>query len=449
MVVSTEFYDILKVQSNATTIEIKKAYRRLALSHHPDKGGNEEEFKRITEAYEVLSDNKKRKEYDIFGKNKIPRVTQSDVFSNLFNGIPVQIFNMFNTSNKNNPIVYDRKVDLEEICTRKIINIKVLRNRLCQCQNNSEKCETCKGNRFISHQQQFGPFTRHINTKCATCNGTGIKNLGCKECKNGIIQKSKVFHVHLTPEMVSGKQQLIKNRNKNKSKDKNIFIKNIFLCNAKTMSETYIRPQQACRLIKVCDRTLVKWYEQGKLKGIKTKGGQRRYLLSDVLSKAGKELPKRKICYCRVSTASQKEDLERQIEFFRTQYPDYEIIKDIGSGINFKRKGFNSILDSAIQKNIGEVVVTHRDRLCRFGFELTRRIIEEHSQGKIVVLNQEETSPEKELINDLISIITVFSSRLYGLRSHSLKKKIKEAAKERKEENQQDSQDPKDSIIPK
>jgi predicted site-specific integrase-resolvase len=120
--------------------------------------------------------------------------------------------------------------------------------------------------------------------------------------------------------------------------------------------------------------------------------------------------------------------LETQVEFFRTRYPDYEIIKDLGSGINFKRKGFLSILDSAVKGDISEVVVTHKDRLCRFGFELIERIITEHSKGKIVVLDKKETSPEKELVDDLLSIVTVFSSRLYGLRSHTVKKKIKDEA---------------------
>jgi predicted site-specific integrase-resolvase len=130
-----------------------------------------------------------------------------------------------------------------------------------------------------------------------------------------------------------------------------------------------------------------------------------------------------------VSSHGQKEDLERQIEYFSTKFPNHIIIKDIGSGLNFKRKGFNSILDFAIKGDIQEVVVTHKDRLCRFGFELIERIITEYSNGKIVVLNQKKTSPEKELVDDLISVVTVFSSRLYGLRSHSIKKQIKEATK--------------------
>jgi predicted site-specific integrase-resolvase len=196
------------------------------------------------------------------------------------------------------------------------------------------------------------------------------------------------------------------------------------------MEERYIRPEEACRLLKVTTRTLFNCESKGTIKCIRTKGGHHRYLLADVLKKSGKEekTPKRNICYCRVSTWSQKEDLERQVEYFRDKYPDHEIVKDTGSGLNFKRKGFNSILDSAIQGHIGEIVVTHKDRLCRFGFELIERIVGTYSKGKIVVLDQEKTSPEKELVNDLLSIITVFSSRLYGLRSHALKRKIKNEA---------------------
>ncbi len=94
------------------------------------------------------------------------------------------------------------------------------------------------------------------------------------------------------------------------------------------------------------------------------------------------EKQRRKICYCRVSTRSQKEDLERQVQFFQGEYPGYEIIKDIGSGLNSKRKGFNSILDSGIKGDLEEVVVTHRDRFCRFDFDIFERIIQEYSGEK-------------------------------------------------------------------
>ena len=193
--------------------------------------------------------------------------------------------------------------------------------------------------------------------------------------------------------------------------------------------EKYLRPEEVSKILQVTTRSLENWNNQGILKCIRTKGNHRRYLMSDVIamSSGKKQNIKRNICYCRVSSSSQKEDLERQVEYFRHKYPSYEIIKDIGSGINFKRKGFNSILESALKGNIGEVVVTHKDRLCRFGFELVLRIIKS-TNGEIVVLDKQETSPEKELVNDIISIITVFSSRLYGLRSNKLKKQIKEEA---------------------
>jgi excisionase family DNA binding protein len=193
------------------------------------------------------------------------------------------------------------------------------------------------------------------------------------------------------------------------------------------MNDRYLRPKEVCEMLNICDKTLLKWDSEGKVKSIRTKGNQRRYLLSCISSCGAETIPgKRKICYCRVSSQGQKDDLERQKQYFRTKYPDYEIISDIGSGLNFNRKGFNSILESAIKGNISEIVVTHRDRLCRFGFGLIERIIFENSNGTIVVLDKGETSPEKELVNDLISIITVFSARLYGLRSHSLRKKIRE-----------------------
>ena len=198
--------------------------------------------------------------------------------------------------------------------------------------------------------------------------------------------------------------------------------------------EKLLHPEQASRILNITQQSLINWSNQGKIECIRTKGKHRRFLMSSLVPFASKEIleeqdqkRKRKICYCRVSSSSQKEDLDRQIEFFRLKYPEHEIIKDIGSGINFKRKGFKTILDDAIKGNIGEVVVTHKDRLCRFGFELIQGIILEHSKGEILVLNKKETSPHEELVNDLISIITVFSSRLYGLRSSKIKNQIKES----------------------
>ena len=193
------------------------------------------------------------------------------------------------------------------------------------------------------------------------------------------------------------------------------------------MNDEYLTPIKTSEMLKVTTRTLQNWDLDGKIKCFRTEGGHRRFLLSDIRKLMHpNQIIRRKIAYCRVSTSSQKEDLQRQIEFFQLRYPTHEIIKDTGSGLNFKRKGLNSILDAAIKGDIEEIVVTHKDRLCRFGFELLERII--HStNGKIVVLDQGETSPDKELVDDLISIVSVFSSRVAGLRDRSLRRQIKRA----------------------
>jgi putative resolvase len=193
------------------------------------------------------------------------------------------------------------------------------------------------------------------------------------------------------------------------------------------MTEEYLRPGDVEKILKISSRTIYTWEKQGKLHCVRTKGGQRRFLKSEIFNLQPGKTQRRKICYCRVSTRSQKEDLERQISFFQQQYPDHEIIKDFGSGLNSKRKGFNTILDEAIRGNIEEVVVTHRDRFCRFNFEVFERIIKEFSDGQIVVLDKEDLSPEEEITRDLLEIITVFSSRIYGLRSNSIKRQIKNA----------------------
>jgi predicted site-specific integrase-resolvase len=199
-------------------------------------------------------------------------------------------------------------------------------------------------------------------------------------------------------------------------------------------NEKLYKPREICEKFNITPRTLLNWSYNGKIGFTRTHSGHRRYILPTDPKGPKPTSKRRKICYCRVSTASQKEDLERQIEYFRIEYPNHEIIRDIGSGINFKRRGFNAILESGIQGDIEEVVVTHKDRLCRFGFELIERIITKQSNGEIVVLNKKETSREQELVNDLLSIITVFSSRLHGLRSHSIKRKIKEATKDQSTE---------------
>jgi predicted site-specific integrase-resolvase len=119
----------------------------------------------------------------------------------------------------------------------------------------------------------------------------------------------------------------------------------------------------------------------------------------------------------RVSSYSQKQHLKSQAELLLSQYPTAEIISEVASGLNFRRKKLWNLVESAIAGDIGCVVVTHKDRLARFGFEFIQRVFERFN-CQVVVLNQVSTSPEEELVQDILSIVHVFSSRLYGLRKY-------------------------------
>ncbi len=166
--------------------------------------------------------------------------------------------------------------------------------------------------------------------------------------------------------------------------------------------------------------TLRKYADEGKIKTIKNEAGQR---LFDVQSYVNGAARTSLICYCRVSSAKQRDDLNRQIAYMQSLYPEAEIVRDIGSGINFKRKGLRSLLDRLMRGDQLTLIVAHRDRLARFGFELFQYMVEQNG-GKIVVLDSTVHSPESELTQDLLSILHVFSCRMHGLRKY--RQKIKE-----------------------
>ena len=116
----------------------------------------------------------------------------------------------------------------------------------------------------------------------------------------------------------------------------------------------------AAKMLGVHPNTLRKWADSGKIRFIKSESGQRRYDVRGFVGEGGKH---ETICYCRVSSPKQKDDLQRQIEFMQKKYPEAEIIKDIGSGINFKRKGLRSIMERAMRGDKLTVVSPHRYRL--------------------------------------------------------------------------------------
>jgi predicted site-specific integrase-resolvase len=186
------------------------------------------------------------------------------------------------------------------------------------------------------------------------------------------------------------------------------------------MNETkYVKPKEASRLIGVDLATLRRMACRGELKHIRTDTGRYLYDISSFFNRGKNTVSERKkICYARVSSRGQKSDLENQIAFLKSKNPETQVISDYGSGLNFHRKGLRQILDLAYKGELEEVVVTYKDRLCRFGFELIEYILKTQSNAKIVVLSKNTTSAESELATDLLSIITVFSARMHGLRKY-------------------------------
>lgn len=183
----------------------------------------------------------------------------------------------------------------------------------------------------------------------------------------------------------------------------------------------YVPARVAREQLGVSLRTLLRWEEAGKIETIKTPNGQRRYNVESVLNPSPSQ--KSTLLYTRVSSHSQESDLERQANFLLTRFPQGELIKEIGSGLNFKRKKLRSLLERVLSGDVSMVVVCHKDRLARFGFELIQWLCERQN-CQLLVLERSDLSPEREMVEDILAIIHLFSRQLYGLRKY--KKPIRE-----------------------
>jgi excisionase family DNA binding protein len=178
----------------------------------------------------------------------------------------------------------------------------------------------------------------------------------------------------------------------------------------------------------VSKTTLRRWEREGRLKSERTHAGHRRYDLSKIkpeLIHAGDSIRKT-IAYARVSSHDQKTDLERQKQvlelYCARQGWTFEVIADLGSGMNYHKKGLKRLLTDILNDKIGRLVIAHKDRLLRFGAELIFAICAAKNV-EVVILNQgEDTTFEEDLAKDVLEIITVFSARLYGSRSHKNQK---------------------------
>lgn len=212
------------------------------------------------------------------------------------------------------------------------------------------------------------------------------------------------------------------------------------------MNSDFVPIGQASKILGVSIQTLRNWEKTGRLlPDFVSAGRTRRYSRRRLLSIAGltnsetKEDQKVTIAYARVSTTNeQKEDLSRQIEllelFCAKNGFTYEVISDLGSGMNYRKKGLKKLLDALLNDKVERLVITHKDRLLRFGAELVFTICE--TKGvEIIILNKgdETVGFKEELAKDVLEIITVFSAKLYGSRSkknRELLKKLTETAKD-------------------
>jgi predicted site-specific integrase-resolvase len=191
---------------------------------------------------------------------------------------------------------------------------------------------------------------------------------------------------------------------------------------------TFITGAKAAKILDITQQTLRSYADKGRIKYIRTVGGKRRYNVESYIRDHGNtdsttEPVKKRIIYARVSTRKQSSDLEHQIKYLRDRYPDFDVITDIGSGINFKRRGFKRILELAVSGNLEVLAVAHKDRLCRIAFELVEWILQKHGCTTIVVQSESvQKGTEQEFVDDIISIIHSFSARTYGHRSYSSRK---------------------------
>ncbi len=189
--------------------------------------------------------------------------------------------------------------------------------------------------------------------------------------------------------------------------------------------------KQASEQLGVSISTLRRWDDTGVLVADRTPKGHRRYDISKINPNLlhGMEVASRKtVAYARVSSHDQKEDLKRQVEILEMycakQGWTYEVVSDLGSGMNYHKKGLKKLLDDILDSKIDRLVLTHKDRLLRFGAELIFALCEAR-QVEVIIINQgENLSFEEELAQDVLEIITVFSARLYGSRSKKNKKLI-------------------------
>ena len=198
-----------------------------------------------------------------------------------------------------------------------------------------------------------------------------------------------------------------------------------------TSNITNYKPKDFAELLGVSVKTLQRWDRDGILKANLTPTNRRYYTYDQYLQFKGIQTEndiRDTVIYARVSTRNQKDDLQNQVEFLK-QFCNAkgiivnQCIEDFGSGLNYNRKKWNKLLDEVMENKIKTIVISNKDRFIRFGYDWFEKFCEKFNT-KIIIVNNETLSPNEELVQDIISILHVFSCRLYGFRKY--KNQIKE-----------------------
>lgn len=206
--------------------------------------------------------------------------------------------------------------------------------------------------------------------------------------------------------------------------------------------ERYVGIGEAAEVLGVSITTLRRWEAEGRLIAEHTPGGHRRYDLAKLRPeqyRASREGDRKTIAYARVLSHDQKDDLERQKQglelYCARQGWTFEVVADLGSGMNDNKKGLKTLLSQIIDGSVGRLVISHKDRLLRFGAELVFAICEAKNVEVVIINQGEDTTFEEDLAKDVLEIITVFSARLYGSRSQK-NQKLLDGVKQAVEESQ-------------
>ena len=190
------------------------------------------------------------------------------------------------------------------------------------------------------------------------------------------------------------------------------------------MNGSWVPHREARDFYGVSDSTIRRWVSTNKIIFKRTPSGQRTYFINDKAipndSSPSKNTILENYVYCRVSSNKQKDDLERQVQFISRQYPGYKIIKDIGSGLNYKRPGLLKLLEQSSKGRVKQIIVASKERLCRFGFELIEWIFLQNNT-KLVVLEHSNKTHEQTFTEDILAILQVFACRWNGQRKYTNK----------------------------